>query len=60
VDIGCGGGKFLRYMINSRIVTKLVGIDIDEEALKNSVYDCKPNLYDTTSLRMISVIYFTY
>jgi cyclopropane fatty-acyl-phospholipid synthase-like methyltransferase len=30
IDIGCGGGEFLRYMINSRLVTHLVGIDVDK------------------------------
>lgn len=30
IDIGCGGGEFLRYLINSRLFTEINGVDINK------------------------------
>ena len=53
VDIGCGEGEFLRIMLNHRLFTQVVGLDICDESLEKAKYKVEPNGSDYLEYRQM-------
>lgn len=45
LDLGCGEGALLEILLNSSHFTKLSGLDIDPQCIKDANFACQPTDY---------------